>query len=230
MAKTNEDLTGRQFGELTALCESSERIRNEIAYVCRCSCGEKTLATRGQLITGRKKSCGCLRKKSPPNVIDLTGQVFERLTVIKRAGKTSNDNALWECRCECGNITTANGTSLRRGDTVSCGCAGQAQINAARAVLYNDKSIDGVQIPLLTKKVRSDSGTGHKGVHKRNRRGRVYYEASITVKGRRKYLGEFVELDRAIAARKAAEAEHYEPLIKAQEAKENEQRPSEKLD
>ena len=33
---------------------------------------------------------------------DLTGQKFGRLTVIKRAENTSNNQAQWICKCECG--------------------------------------------------------------------------------------------------------------------------------
>ncbi|MGC4375942.1 hypothetical protein WD019_03220 [Fictibacillus sp. Mic-4] len=209
------DLTGQQFGELTAIKESPERLYNEVAWICKCSCGNETTATRGQLLRGAKKSCGCLRKRTPSNALDLTGRKFGKLTVVERAGKTKNDNALWLCRCECGKTTKANATSLRRGDTTSCGCSKDSQIKNARKTLIEDKSVEGVQVPLLTKKVRSDSKTGHKGVTKRKRRGKDYYEASITVKGKRKYLGTFKDLQDAIAARKQAESEYHEPYIKA---------------
>lgn len=87
----------------------------------------------------------------------------------------------------------------------------------AREILANDYTVDGVQVPLLTKKVRSDSGTGHKGVHKRVRKGREYYEAYITVNGKRKYLGMSTELGKAISMRRRAEEEYYSPYIKALE-------------
>lgn len=51
------------------------------------------------------------------NFIDITGQKFNRLRVIKYIG-----NSLWMCECECGNIKFANGTSLRKGTVKSCGC------------------------------------------------------------------------------------------------------------
>jgi hypothetical protein len=213
------DLTGKQFGELAAIRESPERLRNEIAWICKCSCGNETIATRGQLLRGAKKSCGCLRKKSSANTLDLTGKTFGKLTVIERAGITKNGTALWLCQCECGNTVKANATLLKRGEIVTCGCSRELGIKNARKNLLEEKSIDGVQIPLLTKKVRSDSGTGHKGVHKRKRRGKEYYEASITVKGTRKYLGTFKNLNDAIKARKKAEIEYHEPYIMGLEEK-----------
>jgi len=56
-------------------------------------------------------------------VIDLTGQTFNRLTVIKRVGSNkANGNALWLCRCVCGNKINADSYALRHGKTKSCGC------------------------------------------------------------------------------------------------------------
>lgn len=55
------------------------------------------------------------------NFIDLTGQKFGRLTVIKR-GENIDNHAGWICQCECGNIVNVNGKYLREGKTTSCGC------------------------------------------------------------------------------------------------------------
>lgn len=54
--------------------------------------------------------------------IDLTGAVFDRLTVIEYAGNDKYKNAQWKCRCECGTEKVISGASLRSGHTLSCGC------------------------------------------------------------------------------------------------------------
>ena len=54
--------------------------------------------------------------------IDLTGQRFGRLTVLRRDGVATAGNAAWTCACDCGNVTRVMGTSLRSGNTRSCGC------------------------------------------------------------------------------------------------------------
>lgn len=54
--------------------------------------------------------------------IDLTGQRFGRLVVIGRAGRSEKGQAIWHCRCDCGNDTEILSISLRRGATKSCGC------------------------------------------------------------------------------------------------------------
>lgn len=56
------------------------------------------------------------------NFIDLTGQVFGRLTVLCRSGKFADRQAGWTCVCACGAKVRVAGTALRKGATKSCGC------------------------------------------------------------------------------------------------------------
>lgn len=55
-------------------------------------------------------------------VVDLTGKVFKRLTVLTYAGKTRQGASLWNCICECGTKRVVRGDSLSTGNTNSCGC------------------------------------------------------------------------------------------------------------
>lgn len=55
-------------------------------------------------------------------LIDLTGQEFGRLAVVERVANNKRKEAMWLCRCECGNEVIVRGTSLRDGNTKSCGC------------------------------------------------------------------------------------------------------------
>lgn len=58
--------------------------------------------------------------------IDLTGEKFGRLTVIKRAEDAISDKGIrtkcWECICDCGNKTIVRQAGLQGGTTKSCGC------------------------------------------------------------------------------------------------------------
>ena len=63
-------------------------------------------------------------------LIDLTGQVFGRLTVLQRA-KTVNKRTMWTCKCECGNEITAEAYNLKTGHTQSCGCFQKEATSAA---------------------------------------------------------------------------------------------------
>lgn len=54
-------------------------------------------------------------------IIDLTGQRFGRLTVIKFA-ETKNHTLYWKCKCDCGNIKIIAGNDLKSKKIKSCGC------------------------------------------------------------------------------------------------------------
>lgn len=55
-------------------------------------------------------------------IVDLTGQKFDRLIVVKKIGKNKFNNILWECQCDCGNKKITTSTNLIKGICKSCGC------------------------------------------------------------------------------------------------------------
>ena len=57
-----------------------------------------------------------------PKKIDMTGRPIGRLLVIEECGRDAHGQALWRCRCECGNEVIVRGDSLRKELTTSCGC------------------------------------------------------------------------------------------------------------
>lgn len=63
--------------------------------------------------------------------IDHTGSRHGRLVVLSYKGRDSHKKSLWECKCDCGNITTIRSTYLDSGDTPSCGCF-QKEASSAR--------------------------------------------------------------------------------------------------
>lgn len=58
--------------------------------------------------------------------LDLVGQRFGRLVVIKRVDGYTTPNgkkrSKWLCQCDCGNTKEVLGSSLKNGHTKSCGC------------------------------------------------------------------------------------------------------------
>ena len=59
-------------------------------------------------------------------IIDLSNQVFGRLTVIRKTDERTNNGSIkWLCRCSCGNLTKTVCTYLTKGKTKSCGCLQQ---------------------------------------------------------------------------------------------------------
>ena len=107
------DLTGRRFGQLVVLREIPERRANKILWECRCGCGAITTPSGSALKRGLTKSCGC-----QGSVLQV-GARFGRLTVIEVPAKGRRNV---RCQCECGSVGTYRGSSIKSGDTRSCGC------------------------------------------------------------------------------------------------------------
>lgn len=55
-------------------------------------------------------------------IIDETGNVYGRLTVLECAESDKRSKKLWSCICECGANSIVSGSNLRNGHTKSCGC------------------------------------------------------------------------------------------------------------
>ena len=70
--------------------------------------------------------------------IDLTGQVFDRLTVIKRVENANDGHARWLCQCSCGNTTIVSSNVLKKGNTKSCGCLNSETASKKAKNNYNN--------------------------------------------------------------------------------------------
>ena len=70
--------------------------------------------------------------------IDLTNQIFHRLTAICRV---FNDgyHTMWQCVCDCENMSVVRAQHLRNGNTKSCGCwdADVLKTRSTKHGLYN---------------------------------------------------------------------------------------------
>lgn len=66
-----------------------------------------------------------------PSLNDLTGQKYNRLTVIRR--DTSKPKGVyWICKCDCGNTVSVRAYNLTSGSTKSCGCLNRENIHQKR--------------------------------------------------------------------------------------------------
>jgi hypothetical protein len=126
-----KDLTGQIFGRLLVIkrVERPENSKRSGTYwLCYCeNDGNEIIVNSNELLRGDTKSCGCLVEETSgkDKFIDLTGQIFGRLTVLRRVEKKENvkQGIFWLCRCENdGNLVIINGISLKSGATQSCGC------------------------------------------------------------------------------------------------------------
>lgn len=125
-------------------------------WICQCACGAIKSVSGTALRSGNTKSCGCKYSQK----IDMTGWIMKehgvensRLTIIEEdkayidAHKlTSNLKSIyWKCLCECGNIFSARGTSIRAGEILSCGCL-QKEKTAALGTDLADKTFNNITV------------------------------------------------------------------------------------
>ena len=55
-------------------------------------------------------------------MIDISGQRFGLLTALEPSGFSKTGDAMWLCKCDCGNTHVVRGSNLRSLQTKSCGC------------------------------------------------------------------------------------------------------------
>ena len=104
-------------------------------HLCECGCGGEVNIYRGKPrrfivghqsrgnknMLGKTHSEETKRKMAAKYTIDVTGQIFDRLTVIKQV-ESKGGQAMWLCKCSCGKYKSVAGGSLRGGRQHSCGC------------------------------------------------------------------------------------------------------------
>ncbi len=72
-------------------------------------------------------------KPTDPRFLDLTNDVYGRLTVIAYAGNAKKRTS-WLCRCVCGKEVIVSGNTLRRKHSKSCGCLNAEQIKISKLI------------------------------------------------------------------------------------------------
>lgn len=89
--------------------------------------------------------------------IDLSGQKFNRLTVIEKAEKRGKF-WYWKCKCDCGNECIIRGSSIKNNEIKSCGCLKK---ESDRKPKGNVKDLIGQKFNKLT--VIERNGSDHRG-------------------------------------------------------------------
>ena len=137
--KCDNRFIGKKFGRLTVIKRVDDRIQpngnHNTMLECQCDCGNITVVRASDLTNNHTQSCGCFNKERviETSLIDLTGERFGRLTVVKRAESrilsSGKHVTRWLCKCDCGNETIVNGGLLQSGQTQSCGCYNKERIS-----------------------------------------------------------------------------------------------------
>lgn len=120
--KLTKDLAGMKFGYYTVL-KKQPPVNGKTVFLCQCDCGVQRNVLSTNLIRGLTKSCGCKSSEmlSKTNKIDISGERYGKLAVIKMLPNTIGD-AKFECKCDCGNKIIVRAPELKNNKTKSCGC------------------------------------------------------------------------------------------------------------
>jgi hypothetical protein len=129
------DITGQRFGKLVVLRRVENALDKNVRFLCRCDCGSTKVIRSENLRSGNTKSCGC----EGGVFIDITGQRFNRLLVLKRVTNDKKGDAQFLCRCDCGNETIVRGYCISTGHTKSCGCLHIEKVRAA-ITIHNEST------------------------------------------------------------------------------------------
>ena len=170
---------------------------------------------------------------------DLTGRRYGRLTVcrdIKQAEKSRRH--YWLCRCDCGKEKTVEESHLKTGHTKSCGCY-RKELPSSRRIDLTGRQFGRLKVleeadnsnrtgeywkcvcscgrlievskeSLCAGKTKS-CGCLQAETRKENMKKAIHFVYN---------LGTFVNLEDAVAARKKAEEELYEPFLREHGVKE----------
>lgn len=124
MGKT-EDFIGRKFGKLTVINYDHTNDKGMTYWLCECDCRDHNRVVVSKKYLYDKnftQSCGCSKRA------DLVGERFGYLRVLE-FDHIAKGRAMWRCACErCGGEIIVSTTSLKTGNTISCGCYKREQL------------------------------------------------------------------------------------------------------
>ena len=86
------DIAGQRFGRLTAICAKSERSGGSVMWKCRCDCGRESVHSAKALLSGRARSCGCLKRENDALQRSLHYISDTCVEFIEDTGKLRADN------------------------------------------------------------------------------------------------------------------------------------------
>lgn len=212
-----KNLVGTKIGRLTLT--KRKRENNRTYYYCKCDCGNEKWIRADHISAKSVKSCGCLNKEQNFfKAMDIKGNKYGRLLALNITEKRDKNNGsiIWECLCDCGNMAYVSEAYLVKGEIRSCGCLGKenSKRNISKAVDTHLKTHikENTNLQVITREIPIKTNTsGVTGVKWDKDRQKWY--AEIEFKGKKHYLGRYVNKEDAIAARKEAEEKFFKPII-----------------
>lgn len=121
---------------------------------------------------------------------------FGRLTAIEATQERYDGKVVWLCKCDCGNYKKVSSAFLTTGKVRSCGCLS----------VEHGKKMRKQNEEIVRTRSRSNNTTGVTGVSYHKKSGK--YRASLSVRGKKYWLGAFDTIEQAKAAREYGERKY----------------------
>ena len=77
--KSQRDLTGERFGDLTVIRKTGKDSSGNSKWLCRCECGNEIEAIYGNITRGHTTSCGCIVGEKHEDKIDRLYNVWKSM-------------------------------------------------------------------------------------------------------------------------------------------------------
>ncbi|MEG2251351.1 MAG: hypothetical protein RR967_07825 [Anaerovoracaceae bacterium] len=210
------DITGMKFGMWTVIERAKNDKYNLTRWICKCDCGNEAVVNGNSLKRGGSKGCGCSRYKEMRK--EEIEKRYGKLVVIRGSHVSEDKRMMYLCKCDCGNELITRIDSLKRGTTVSCGCISKEKARENQRKMVNIGRFKGTKVQNLNNNISSTNTSGYKGIRRAKKNGEERgWIVRIGIKNERKYIGYFINLEDAIAARKEAEEKYYKPIIEEYE-------------
>lgn len=117
---------GESFGQLKIIKINKKFIsknRYQTKIICLCKCGNKIETKYGVLLSGDKRSCGCLFKSLQPKKLKV-GEKIGNFTYLGPTNKRTSDRTkISKYKCKCGKIKEISDSIIRQNKQISCGCS-----------------------------------------------------------------------------------------------------------
>lgn len=219
------DISGMEFGYLTALERTGEKNRRDWVWRCRCRCGGEVTLPATQLLTGRTRSCGCLRGEHLRSVNQFYEGTSLRRSLEERVSSTRAESGYtgvtkkrgrWQAYIGYKGKNHSLGSYDNLEDAVKARARGKESVQKdARELLAHYEALqpDTPELPMPFpareeprpepggRPVRSNNTSGVPGVYEK----RGKWSAKITYRKVTYQLGTFEQKEAAVAARREAE-------------------------
>lgn len=229
------DLTGQRFGRLTVMYEAEPKYTSggnrKVAWHCKCDCGNEKDVASGDLKSGHTQSCGCYNKEIVKELMHLQNKKYNKYDLQTQEygiGYTTKGESFIFDKSDFDLIYPYCWT-LKHGYCYAKTLDGSGKYIYMHDVVMNTLYVDHIsgvktdnrKANLRTcenpsefysynnrnTKLAKNNTSGHRGVTWR--KDDQVWSAQIKVNYKTLYLGDYLNIDDAIRARKEAEEEYY---------------------